>query len=114
MRSASHSNDLLERTKYAATVIVKSLMEPEGEEERRMRRKKIDNHRLTIRLGADGRENDHANNKLASPDHGFLERAKRNAKLTTLVLAIYADRLLVVVVFIAAVVVVVVVVVVSL
>ena len=106
MRSASHSTDFLERTKYAATVIVKSLMEPEGEEERRMRRKKLGNHRLTIRFGADGRGNDYANNKLAAPDHGFLERAKRNAKLTTLVLAIYADGLLVVVVFIAVVVVV--------
>ena len=40
MRSASRSTELLERTKYAATLAVKSLMDPEGEEEKRMRRKK--------------------------------------------------------------------------
>ena len=107
MRSASCSAGLLERTKYAATVAVKSRMKPEGEEERRMRRKeRIGNHRLTIRFGADGRGNDDANHKLAAPDRGLLERAERNAKLTTLVLAIYTDRLLLVVVLIAVVVVV--------
>ena len=72
-----------------------------------MRRKKIiGNHRLTIRFGADGRGNDDANHKLAAPDRGLLERAEKNAKLTTLVLAIYTDRLLLVVVLIAVVVVV--------
>ena len=78
MYSASRSTDLLERTKYDATVAVKSLVEPEGEEERRMWRKKmIGNHRLTIRFGDDGRGNDHVNYKLAAPDRGLLERAEK-------------------------------------
>ena len=42
----------------------------------------------------------------AAPDRGLLERAEKNTKLTTLVLAIYTDRLLLVVVLIAVVVVV--------
>ena len=41
MRSASCSAELLERTKYTATVAVKLLIELEGEEERRMRQKKL-------------------------------------------------------------------------
>ena len=68
--------------------------------------KKIGNHRLTIRFGADGRGNNHANHKLATPDRGLLERVETNAKLITLVLAIYVDGLLLVMVFIAVVVVV--------
>ena len=68
-----------------------------------MRRKKIGNDRITIRFGADGRGNNHANHKLATPDRGLLERAERNAKLITLVLAIYVDGFLLVMVFIAVV-----------
>ena len=79
MRSSSRSAELLERTKYTTTVAVNSLMEPEGEEERWMRRKKIGNDRITIRFGADGRGNNHANHKLATPDRGLLERADTNA-----------------------------------
>jgi len=44
--------------------------------------------------------------KLAATNYGVLERAKKKAETTALVLAIYADRLLFVVVFIVSVVVV--------
>ena len=44
--------------------------------------------------------------KLAATNYGVLERAKKNAETTALVLTIYADRLLFVVVFIVSVVVV--------
>ena len=36
--------------------------------------KKIENHHLTIRFGADGWVNDHANHKLDVPDRSLLER----------------------------------------
>ena len=54
--------------------------------------------------GADSRGNDRSDRKLAASNYGVLKRAEQNAELTTLVLAIYADRLLVVVVFITVVV----------
>ena len=69
MCSVSCSDKSVERTKYATTHAVKSLMKTEGEEEReRMQRKTIGNYRLTIRFGADGWRNNRANRKLAAAD----------------------------------------------
>ena len=79
-RSTSHSAELLKRTKYAAAVAIKSLMEREGEEESRMRRKN-GNYRLTKRFGADDRGNNHADHKIAASDRGLLERAEKRRQV---------------------------------
>ena len=52
-------------------------------------------------FGADCLGDDYANRKIAASDCGVLERAeKKDAELTTLVLAIYINRVLLVVVVI--------------
>ena len=80
-------------------------METEEEEERKnVTKKELQSSPYDKRFGVDSQENDRADRKLAASNYGFLERAEKNDELTTLVLAIYADRLLVVVVFIAVVV----------
>ena len=57
-------------------------------------------------FGADCWGDDYANRKIAASDCGVLERAeKKDAELTTLVLAIYINRVLLVVVVILIVVV---------
>ena len=79
-RSTSHSAELMKRTKYTAAVATKSLIEREGEEESRMRRK-IGNYRLTKRFDADDRGNNHADHMLAASDRGLLERAKKRRQV---------------------------------
>ena len=86
--------------KYADTVAIKALMETEGEKERKRIRRKYGNHRFTIRFHADGWGNDRTNRKCTTSERDVLENAKKDTELTTLVLVIYADRLLLVVVFI--------------
>ena len=71
-----------------------------------MTKERNSNHCFTVRLGADARRNNCPNRKFTS-DCCVLIFPKKNTELTTLVLAIYADRLLLVVVFITVMVVVV-------
>ena len=80
-------------------------METEEEEERQNVTKELQSSPYDERFGTDSRGNDRADRKLAASKYGVLERAKKNANMTTLVLAIYAERLLLVAVFTAVVVV---------
>ena len=83
MRFTSRSTKSVERSKYAATVATKSLIETEGEEEREREcdEKNNGNYRLTIRFDADGRENDQVNCKLPSFDRGVLEYAEKRHRV---------------------------------
>ena len=100
IRSASDAAGSVERPKYVKFVVDKSLMDTKEEEEKKnVTKKELQSSPYDKRFGADSRGNDRADRKYAASNYGVIERAKKNAEMTTLVLAIYAERLLLVAVF---------------
>ena len=111
MRSASCSAEPVGSVKYAATVAVKSLIETEVEKERERIRRKNRIAIIVLRHGSALITGGTIVRIVRSllPTAVSWETLKKDTELTTLLLAIYADRVLSVVAFIVVVVVVVVV-----
>ena len=104
MRPATRSAELVGMPKYASTVAVKSLIVTEGEEEREIMWRKKGITIVVLRYGLVLMPGGTIVRIVSSHPTAVSWYYLKNAEITALVLAIYADRVLVVVVFIAVVV----------